>query len=72
MRLIYVAFAAGIVARGRGHAIYVSFFAGRNHRAVVAVTILTGQNHRVGAWFHTPGNLRPLESFRTPGDDSYR
>ncbi|CAD6262137.1 unnamed protein product [Miscanthus lutarioriparius] len=49
-----------IVARGRGHAIYVSFLAGRNHRAEVAVTILTGQNHCVGAWFRTPGNLRTL------------
>ena len=73
MRLIYVAFfAVGIVARGRGHAIYVSFLAGRNHRAAVAVTILTVQNHCVGAWFRTPGNFRTLVSFRSSGDDSYR
>jgi hypothetical protein len=57
MRLIYVAFfAAGIVARGRGHAIYVSFLAGTNHRVAVTVTILIGQNHRVGAWFRTLGS----------------
>ena len=73
LRLIYVAFfAAGIVARGRGHEIYVSFLVGRNHRAAVAGTILTVQNHCVGAWFRTLGNLRTLVSFRSSDDDSYR
>jgi hypothetical protein len=62
MRLIYVAF-FGIVARERGHAIYVAFLAGKIIEWV-PVAFLDGRNHRArGGFLHTGGAIARAQVF---------
>jgi hypothetical protein len=62
MRLIYVAF-FGIVARERGHAIYVAFLAGKLIERV-PVAFLDGSNHRArGGFPHAGGPIARAQVF---------
>jgi hypothetical protein len=62
MRLIYVAF-FGIVARERGHAIYVAFLAGKLIERV-PVAFLDGSNHRArGGFSHAGGPIARAQVF---------